>query len=96
MALVEAVRAAHAILTANAEDTVTLTGAVRGAQAEFIHHGGAITDPIYFRLDNVAPVIRADENQVLLPGERLSFYLGATGSLRLICNGAAGYSVFVH
>jgi hypothetical protein len=91
MAAVAGIRSAHATLVANTEDVVTLS-AGKGL-AELCHHGGSITDVIYYRLDNTAVVKAADETYVCLPGERVSVNLADTGILRLISNGAAGYSV---
>ena len=88
-------RIAHGTLTANSEDVVTLSAAVNGAQAEICHHGGSVTDPIFFRTDGVAAVKLADENQILLAGERLSIFMPKTGILSLISNGAAGYTVLL-
>lgn len=88
-------RIAHGTLTANTEDVVTLSAGLKGGPAEIVHHGGAVTDPIYFRTDGVAAAKAADENQVLVAGERLSIMLSDTGVLSLICNGTAGYSVLL-
>lgn len=66
-----------------------------GAPAEIVHHGGAITAPLFFRLDNVAVVGAADETYVVCPGERVSVELASHGIVRLICSATAGYSVIM-
>jgi len=95
MAAVAAVRIAHATLAANTADTVTMSGGAGGATAEIVHHGGAVTDPIFFRTDGVAAAKMTAENQMLLPGERLTISLGKTGVVSVISNGAAPYSVIM-
>jgi len=71
-----------------------MTGPSRNTPAEIVHHGD-VTDVIYFRLDGVTPVAAADENQVLLSGERLFVRLSPSNAIELISAGAATYSVIL-
>ena len=91
MAAVAGIRAAHATLVAATVDTVTMSGGSR-KRAELVNHG---TDVIYFRVDGVDPVAAADENEVLLPSERLAIPLPDSGEVRVISAGTPTYSVIV-
>ena len=91
MAAVAGIHAATATLGAATEDVVTMSGPSR-APAEIIHHGD-VTDAIYFRLDGVAAVSAADENQVLLANERLFIKLPSNNEISVISAGACTYSV---
>ncbi len=82
-------------LVAATADTCTMTGSRgKNTPAELVHHG-VVTDPIYFRLDGTAAVVAADENQVLLPNERLFVRLGEGNAISLISAGTPTYSVIV-
>lgn len=91
MAAVAGIRAAHATLTAATVDTVTMSGGAK-KRAELVNQG---TDAIYFRTDGTDPVTAADENEVLLGGERLSISLPESGEVRVISAGTPTYSVIV-
>ncbi len=91
MAAVAGIRAAHATLVATTVDTITMSGGA-GKRAELVNHG---TDVIYFRLDGTAPVVAADENEVLLGSERLSISLPDSGEVQMISSGTPTYSVIV-
>jgi hypothetical protein len=92
MAAVAGVRSAHATLVAATADTVTLSGG-GGKGGEIVNHG---TDAIYFRTDGVTAVAAADENEVVLGGERLSIELPSTGIVSLISAGTPAYSVIAN
>lgn len=83
-----------ATLGAATADQCTMTGPSRNTPAEIVHHGD-VADVIYFRLDGVTAVAAADENQVLLSGERLFVRLGPDNTVDLISAGAATYSVIL-
>ena len=91
MAAVTGNRSATATLAASTVDTVTL---VKGeAQiVQVVHHGDA-TDVIYVRNDGVDPAVAEAENHVVLPGERATVAVPATGELRLISAGVPTYTV---
>lgn len=89
MAAVSGVRSCHATLVASTADTVTLTGG-GGKRAELVNHGAGT---IYFRTDGVAAVALADENEVILAGERLSFKMPTTGVISVISAGTPTYSL---
>lgn len=89
MAAVAGVRSAHATLVAATADTVTISGG-GGKTAEIVNHG---TDAIYFRTDGVAAVSAADENEVVIGGERLSIELPEDGIISVISAGTPTYSV---
>ena len=91
MAAVAGIRAAHATLAASTEDVVTLSGG-GSRKAEIVNHG---SDAIYFRTDGTAAVEEADENEVVLGGERLSINLSPTGVVSVISGGTPTYSVIV-
>jgi hypothetical protein len=91
MAAVAGVRSAHATLVAATADTVTISGG-GGKGAEIVNHG---TDAIYFRTDGVAAVAAADENEVVIGGERLSIELPTSGIVSVISAGTPTYSVVV-
>lgn len=91
MAAVAGIRAAHATLAAATEDVVTLSGGV-SLPGEIVNHG---TDAIYFRTDGTAAVAAADENEVVLGGERLSIRLPQSGVVSVISAGTPTYSVLV-
>lgn len=91
MAAVAGIRAAHATLAAATVDTVTMSGGAK-KRAELVNQG---TDVIYFRTDGTDPVEAADENEVLLGGERLSISLPDSGEVRVISAGTPTYSVIV-
>lgn len=71
-----------------------MTGPANNTPAEIVHHGN-VTDPIYFRLDGGTAVSAADENQVLLPSERLFVRLSPSNAVSIISAGAATYSVIL-
>ena len=90
MAAVAGIRAATATLTADTADTVTLSGADR-KPCEIVNHG---TDVIYFRTDGTAAVKEADENNVVLGGERLFIgIMGDSPTVSLISAGTPTYTV---
>ena len=91
MAAVAGIRAAHATLVADTADTVTMSGGAR-KRAEIVNHG---TDAIYFRTDGTTAVGLADENEVVLGGERLTINLSNTGIVSVISAGTPTYSVIV-
>lgn len=91
MAAVAGVRAAHATLVADTADTVTLSGGAK-KRAEIVNQG---TDAIYFRTDGTTAVGLADENEVVLGGERLSIFLPDSGAVSVISSGTPTYSVIV-
>ena len=91
MAAVAGIRSAHATLTADTEDIVTLSGG-GGRAAEIVNQG---TDVLYFRVDDVTVVGAADETEVVLGGERLSVRLGDAGTVNVISAGTPTYSVIV-
>ena len=92
MAAVAGIRSAHATLSADTADTVTLSGGAR-KRAEVVAHDGIC----YFRKDGTTAVAAADETEVVLSGERLSINLPDSGAISII--GASGetptYSVIV-
>jgi len=92
MAAVAGARIATATLVASTADTVTLSEKGRRG-LEIVNHG---TDAIYFRTDGTAAVEAADENGVVLGGERL--YVGGGGddaTLSVISAGTPTYTVSV-
>ena len=71
-----AVRIDTITLTADAAQSPTITGNVAGRFWEITHHGldattGAEVEPVYFRTDGTTAVKVADENRVVLSGERV-------------------------
>jgi len=91
MAAVAGIRSATATLGAATEDVVTMTGP-KASNAELVHHGDA-TEVIYFRTDGGTAAVAADESQVLLAGERLSFRLSRSNVVSVISAGIPTYTV---
>lgn len=93
MASHSAVRVQTFTLGAGVADDVTLSLSSI-ATLELVHHGN-VTNPVYFRLDATTPVAAADENEVLLPNERLRVAArgGTTQVLGFISAGAATVTV---
>lgn len=91
MAAVAGIRSAHATLVAATADTVTLSGGANRT-AEIVNHG---SDAIYFRADGTTAVSEADENEVVIGGERLSIRLPSDGAISVISAGTPVYSVIV-
>lgn len=93
MAAVGGIRQATATLVAATADTVTLTGGA-GRKCELTHHGDDTT-AAYFRTDGTAAVSAADENEVILAGERITFNLGDSGAFSIISAGTPTYTASV-
>jgi len=91
MAAVAGARAAHATLVADTADTVTMSEGPN-KRGEIVNQG---TDVIYFRTDGTTAVSAADENEVVLGGERLSISLPGSGVVSVISAGTPTYSVIV-
>jgi hypothetical protein len=98
------VASCHFTLTANTAKKVELTG-MRNRSLEIVHHGGTVTDPLFFTMAPTeaaltAAVKFADETLVVVAGERFAVNAPRVGVvardtvwLSIICNGTAGVSV---
>ena len=84
----------HATLTADAADTVTITGTASNIRV--VNHGGESAAPIYFTYgDNpTAATVAGNNTVVVLPAdETVVKYDGSNGKVSLICSAAMTYSV---
>lgn len=98
MAAQSAARIQTATLTPASADTVTITDPVRAF--EIVHHGD-VNSAIYFRVGRATvptAVVAADENEVVLAGERIRVQCSPQRAsedqmISLISAGAATYSV---
>jgi hypothetical protein len=94
----EAVDIATKVLSANTKWDINLTGAI-GRFVELAHHGGAVTDVVYFQVAATEAGLTSfakadDEIPVLLPGERRRVGAPRNGFwIRLLSNGTAGVTV---
>jgi hypothetical protein len=75
-------------------DTVTLTGSF--SAVEIVHHG-TVANPIYANIGATGtPTVAGDDEEVILPGERIrvpGYGTGGTTVVSMISAGAATYTV---
>ena len=89
---------AHATLVGSQVDTVNLTGG-NAEMAELVNHGNVAGAVIYYRTDGVSAAVAADENRVVLAGERVRLRLpprsgtGATAQLSIVSAAAVTFSL---
>lgn len=94
-------RIATKVLAADTAWVINLTDSL-GTTADLCHHGGSVTDVVYFDVASTEAGLvafsKADpEVLVLLPGERRRVQLPENGTwIRLLSNGTAGVTVEGH